>query len=162
MLSSCSSENEEKSLNSKTLMRTVDDLEKFKKDVQVLELYDLMQSFKYLDPKSDTNEIYNVYKKIHTLREKIFDIYGEEDSIYYASELAKYQNSNPTPIQVEGDGNKCKRNSNGTTNRDECNFWESVVVGLVSHFQCHLTELPTISQIDSYYNCVQSVICDRC
>lgn len=58
---------------------------------------------------------------------------------------------------------KCKRNADGTTNWEDCGFYESLLVSIISAFECN-QPAPGASQreIEGYYDCVQSVVCRNC
>lgn len=163
-LTNCSLESETKEQkaaeNSQTLQRSAEDMERFRNDTNVGRLHEVIRSYRDLKPSSDSAQIVQNSIEIQNLVNEIFATYGEEDAQYYATELAKTHTG--YIITLEGDGNKCKRNSDGTVNNDACNFFEMISVVLFTSLQCHLVELPTLSQINSHYNCIQSIICDKC
>ncbi|MFC4262203.1 hypothetical protein ACFOWM_04910 [Ferruginibacter yonginensis] len=64
-------------------------------------------------------------------------------------------------------GDKCHRNTNGTVNADDCNFWENISVAVSSAIHCSpptstVGSPATQAEINAYYDCVQERICKNC
>lgn len=127
------------------------DIEKFNEDVRLKEIAGYAKSFSSLKP-TETDKINSLRVKIDKLVKDIHLAYGEENVKNYIAENLRAHHS-----LEAGDGNKCKRNSDGTVNTDACSTWEFVAYVFSAAMHCGPGE-PT----DFYYNCCQAAVCRNC
>lgn len=137
------------------------DIKKFNEDARIKQIVEIAYSFNDFTVR-DFDKINKAQLSIDILCKEIIKDYGENNVINYINENLRLPGGNFA--EIDGDGNKCKRNSNGTVNWDDCNFWEtvSVVFGIVGCPEPYPGGGSSASQGELYYNCVQGVICKRC
>lgn len=97
---------------------------KFDNDVRVSEIVQNAKLFSSLT-LDNREDILTVKNSIEHLVNELKNEYGEENVNNYISENLRLLGGNSVGSN-DGDGNKCKRNSNGTVNADDCSFWEMV------------------------------------
>lgn len=133
----------------------------FDQDPRIKELIEILDSFRKLQP-TETEIILGKKDQIDRIINSINSDYG---SANVDSFIKINIGSSPSPgFAPYGDGDKCHRNSNGTVNWDECNFWESVAVlfATIGCPQPYPGGGSPREQGERYYKCVQDVICRKC
>lgn len=135
--------------------------ETLKEDLRVSQVLNLAYSFKELTI-SDSEKILENQNKIYSILSEMTKEYSTENLNKFASELAIEESSNETEQKLEG--SKCKRKANGAVNWDYCNGWETflALLGSVGCQKPYPGGGNPTQQADSYYNCIQSVICKTC
>jgi hypothetical protein len=111
--------------------------------------------------------LYNELDAIVVSAKKLNTKYGEEKVKHFLDLLVEEEKaiikSRDIGIQGRTTEDKCHRRSNGTVDMDDCSFWETVVVSVVSAFDCvQPGSFATQAEINAYYDCVQSVVCRKC
>ena len=122
------------------------------KDETFTQLYQVMLNMAKLDY---VNNQALAIENIKALREiiSILDSKYERSELLTALETLRVASNSPKG---------CSRNANGTTNWDDCNWWETLVVGLMT-IGCNQPDvIGGDYAIEEYYNCVQSIICRKC
>jgi hypothetical protein len=133
----------------------------FDSDPRIRELIDIVDSFRKVKP-SETQIILGKKDQIDRIITGINSDYGiDKVDSYIKINIGSNNTSGFVPY---GDGDKCHRNSNGTVNWDDCNFWETVAVIFASIGcpQPYPGGGSPQDQGERYYKCLQDVICKRC
>lgn len=134
-----------------TITYSQKEIKHLNQDKRLLEIINYSKSFGVLKV-NETEKINNLRDKIDTLVKEIMADYGETNVNNYIQESLRQSLS----LDI-GDGNKCKRNSNGTVNTDACSFWEFIAYVFSAATHCGPGE-PT----DWYYDCCQAAVCRNC
>lgn len=139
------------------------DLETLREDVRVGRILDLAKSFGDLKI-TDSEKILEKQNQMYLIISDMTKDYGSENLNKFATELALEESSTETNGKLDGGGSKCKRKPNGTVNWDFCNGWETFLasLGTIGCQKPYPGGGSSSSQAESYYNCVQSVICKTC
>lgn len=128
------------------------ELESFKEDSLTLKLREVGVN---MLSENDKTELTILIKEAKTITSFLYDKYGTNKVHIFVNILRKNQ-SKGVPGNQRGDGNKCKRNSDGTVNSDSCSgFWDGLVVGIRSLF---CPDSPS----DAAFDCVQAAVCATC
>jgi hypothetical protein len=57
----------------------------------------------------------------------------------------------------------CKRNGNGSVDDKCCNWWGSIKAAVKSSFRCTTPGIGSPTHVvETYYDCVQEVVCETC
>lgn len=143
-------------------------LDVFKNDQQVIALSIQLHEFNLLNQGVHTENAAreHIFEMIKTAK-IISTRYGQQQALSFAKTLAQQTDAklknNAAQFLRATDYDKCHRKSDGTTDWTDCNIWESVVVLLSSAVNCDQPAAgASRSEIESYYNCIQSTICKNC
>lgn len=143
-------------------------IDAFKTDNLITEISKTTADYKFALANKGQAEIRKAIDKLVSTSNQLVSKYGKENVDNYLlilikeERLSEEKNITTSSNVADPDGDKCHRNDNGTTNWDDCNFWESIVVSVASMTCGTIDGYSTSSQIESYYNCVQSKICNKC
>jgi hypothetical protein len=144
------------------------DLEQFRTDQTVATIASQLEIFRSLSERLGNSfetraQLYKLVASAKVLSDK----YGYQRTLDLANELIEEQRIvvKKKPISTASlmEFDKCHRKTDGTTDWNECNFWESVVVLVVTTVDCDQPAAgASQAEIESYYNCVQNTICKKC
>lgn len=144
------------------------DLEQFRTDQTVATIASQLETFRSLSDKAGNSfeTRAQLYKLVATAK-VLADKYGYQRTIDLANELIEEKKIAVKKRPISGaslmEFDKCHRKTDGTTDWNECNFWESVVVLVVTSVDCDQPAAgASASEIESYYNCIQNTICKKC
>lgn len=118
-------------------------------DTDVNELFNLGLDYKNAMLNKNLEEIKNTHSQIMFYLDKLNENYGSENIELFFINL-----ENNTVMNEEGD--KCKRNSNGSVDYSACKgFWVNVLVTIRVAF------CPD-NDVEMLYDCAQDVVCRTC